>query len=1692
MKRLFLTLVAIAAASVSAYSQTAVFGNEWIDYSPNVKYYKIPTHSNAMYRISKSFLDSIGLPTSALGSELQLWHEGNQVAMYITTASNLGSTDYIDFFGKRATGKMDAEVYDNKAQMDPFLNLLNDTTYFFLVYKPGSSNNLRYVPTANTISSPPAKELYCIDTLHIPYRTVYSKGRLYYTNNTNFTSSRFEQGEGYLKRIATNSADSINLSLDSCYKVAGAPDIKINSFISGQSLGTHTSRLTVNGFAFGDSTFFNYEFERLNLTVPVANIASNNIARLKFTAIANVSDAQGFTYVGASYPKKFTFGNKTYEYFEMPAKSAVHYIEITGFNVGGVAPSLFDLTNNKVYSGDISTAGVVKFQLPATSSQTQYALISGTSTQRINVNKGNPVSFINYETSSTQGDVLMLYSNRIYNTGGTDYIREYKDYRESASGGSHTVATIPTEQLYDQFGWGYNFHSAGLQRFFKFLKLKWTTVPPKYLILCGKGIDYRTYNNSSATMSLLPYNNMVPGFGLPGSDNMLADYTRDGVPDLLVGRISAYNMNDVGAYLNKVKEYELRQISPIYNAIDSNVWKKNVLHIAGGSTEAESAGFTTALVNTENVLKLNKYGAKTYTIAKGSTNPIQNINNAVVDSMINAGLGLIQYYGHSTPDVFAYALNDPTNYTNSNGKYNFILANGCDAGDLFYASYDKCLTEKFITAPSVGSVAFIGSVASGYTGYLDNYTMRLYGQFVNNLDTAGIGEQMRNVISSARYSLDSSDDRLRLHMEHIQLNGDPMVKFLDFPKADYALEEKYVSINNGASINTSMDSFTVNIKLFNLKRYLNESVDLRITRGVNNITQQTFTKTYAQGIAFDSSYSFTFPIDKVLSKGLNNIEIKIDALNASDESNELNNTLTYNVPIYDEDMTPIWPYNFSILDTNDITLVASTYQNTAPSRQYIIQIDTTILFNSPLLQSTKITTSGGSISWKPNLTMQDSTVYYWRTAKDTLYGNSQFNWSQFSFVYLPGAGKGWNQSHYYQYKTNTEASLKLNANRIFTYDSVAKKIIVNITVQGNPLPYAYNYTDFRVNEDNFTAYTTTCFPLTTKIHVLLVDPKTGLLMENPVVTLPNIGKWGSGACPAGATRESNKFFEFSYSDTAWRGRLTRFFDSIPNGYHVAVFPHLRNGNKYFVDSIAKDTLLPQYAAGGSLYAKFKSLGFTYIDSFNKNRPWLFWFKKGAPASETVQYIEKDSTKILANSRTLMTPSTQGYFETKPIGPAKEWQSIIKSVYALDAPTDKSNIALYGIDSSGAKILLTTLYGTDTNISFINAQQYPYLIVRYNSEDTVEHSAEQLKYWRILYKPLVDLAVVPNVALTFDTLMPQGRPNVVNFAVQNLTGLVTDSTIVKVQTRDVANNLVQTQNIKLNSLKPFEKVTLSSEISTAEIPGKNMFQINVNPNKIFNEQTFVNNSYENSFTVGNDKINPLLDVTFDGVHISNGDIVSAKPHIMAKIKDNSQYLKLNDTAQIECYLQRPNELNEHRVYFNDTLTFEPAKSAISAENAAFVHFKPNLLEDGIYTFSINAKDKSGNAAGQQRYSISFKIINQQMVSNMLNYPNPFSTSTRFVFTLTGSEIPDNLKVQIMSSTGRVVREVTRAELGVLRIGRNVSEFVWDGTDQLGDKLANGVYFYRLISSHKGKSIVKYTNADVDKYFDNNIGKMVIMR
>jgi hypothetical protein len=564
-----------------------------------------------------------------------------------------------------------------------------------------------------------------------------------------------------------------------------------------------------------------------------------------------------------------------------------------------------------------------------------------------------------------------------------------------------------------------------------------------------------------------------------------------------------------------------------------------------------------------------------------------------------------------------------------------------------------------------------------------------------------------------------------------------------------------------------------------------------------------------------------------------------------------------------------------------------------------------------------------------------------------------------------------------------------------------------------------------------------------------------------------------------------------------------FIDSIPDGYYMMVQPRLCTGsncgsiNKTFIKQWKSDTTM--YGSNNSLYHKLYNLGFTMIDSFYKNRPMIFFAKKNVVSSVS-QAVEADSTKVLSREFNFVTYLYEGQMLGTKIGPAKKWNSFLRQGFSTDPGIgDSVLVDIYGVDLNNTETLLASVRG-DTSLSFIDETMYPFLKLKMVNRDNNFTTPQQVAYWRVLYQLAPEVALNPNRHLVYTDSVIQGQKTRIEVAVENLTEIPMDSMLIKYDVID-RNKIRKTVGTKRYSpLAALDTIHASMDISSADIPGSNLLVVEVNPNNDQIEQYHPNNiGFLNDYVVP-DKQNPLIDVTFDGVHIMEKDIVSAKPFITITLRDENKFLAIDDTSLAEVYLRYPgdNSTTEHYIPFDGTvLKFIPANlSDGKAKNLARLEFRPSFTIDGNdYLLVVKAKDKAGNISGNYAYKVGFEVVNKPAISSVVNYPNPFTTSTQFVFTITGSELPSNLKIQILSPSGKIVKEILKSDLGPLHIGTNITEYKWKGDDQFGQPLGNGVYLYRVVSNLHGEQLDHYKRSNsqnADKWIEKGFGKLYIMR
>jgi hypothetical protein len=110
----------------------------------------------------------------------------------------------------------------------------------------------------------------------------------------------------------------------------------------------------------------------------------------------------------------------------------------------------------------------------------------------------------------------------------------------------------------------------------------------------------------------------------------------------------------------------------------------------------------------------------------------------------------------------------------------------------------------------------------------------------------------------------------------------------------------------------------------NIGKDVNKNIVVEVKRTYPNGTTEVIKRDTIPGIHFIDSLSYTIPIDAIKDKGLNKITITVDADNAVDELYETNNSVTKDIFIFEDEARPVYPYNYAIVNRQNIKLLAST------------------------------------------------------------------------------------------------------------------------------------------------------------------------------------------------------------------------------------------------------------------------------------------------------------------------------------------------------------------------------------------------------------------------------------------------------------------------------------------------------------------------------------------------------------------------------------------------------------------------------------------------------------------------------------------------------------------------------------------------------------------------------------------------
>ena len=1139
-------------------AKAQVYNNEWIDYSKT--YYKFKLAKNGLFRIPQSVLTAAGLGTTP-AEHFQLWRNGKQVPVYTSVPSGvLTASDYIEFWGQMNDGKPDKELYRlPEYQLNDKWSLETDTAAYFLTVNVDVANNLRIQTVNNDVASNtlPA-EPYFMHTIgnyfrHRVVKDTLVNGQLvsdtllnhpqtapprpnkdvYLANlnagyainvGTYLYSSSYDKGEGWASHdIVSIAGTSGNVnygktvaSFKNLYVYNGGPNPKFRINVSGNAVATRRYRVSINSDSvLGNQVdFFNYrldstEFSLGTLASNKAIVTVSNISSIGCypSPVGCQSDRMVVHKYEIDYPRQFNFGGQTNFEFSLPASVAGNYLEINNFSYGAVAPVLYDLTNGKRYVADLSAAPVLKFALQPSSVSRKLILVSQEASNVTTINTLQVRNFVNYTAAPNQGDYLIISNSVLFNgTNGINPVNEYKLYRRSAAGGSYNAQIYLVDELIDQFGFGIRKNPAGLRNFVLYAKDNYT-VKPKNVFIIGKGVNYvhQIAYGMNADIELL---NLVPTYGWPASDVLLVSDKGSSQPEIPVGRLSVITAKEVESYLKKVKEFELAQTVMSGNIADRG-WMKNVVHIVGASEPGLETQLTTMLDGYGNTIADTLFGANVTKFAKSSSDAISQLNSTKLENLFTEGISLMTYFGHSSSTTLEFNLDNPENYSNL-GKYPLFMGLGCNVGDFFKYSPQRLqvfetLSEKYVLAPDRGMIAMIASTHFGIVHYLDVWATRAYKNMAYKAYGKSIGEIMKTTAEDVFQFTTQEDFYARCNTEQSELHGDPALKLNPHQKPDYVIDDPMVKVSPGF-VSVADASFRINAGYVNIGKSTSDSIVVELKRQIQSQPAEVILRDTIPGIRFIDSLVIDIPINPNTDKGLNKITVTIDADNEVSESYENNNTITKEIFIYEDELRPVFPYEYAIINHHDIKLTASTANPFSPVKQYQLEVDTTKLFNSPFKFSRTATSSGGVVEFVPGINFTDATVYYWRVAPVATTGSPTWNYS--SFIYLENSETGFNQSHFHQQLDATGQGISLDpANRQWKYGTRYANLFVR---QGSWVTSTGQEAGLSVAVNGGAGIRNTCAYQSVVFNVF--DPITFQAWTNITTGTANIyggGKYGS-------------------------------------------------------------------------------------------------------------------------------------------------------------------------------------------------------------------------------------------------------------------------------------------------------------------------------------------------------------------------------------------------------------------------------------------------------------------------------------------------------------------------------------------------------------------------------------------------------
>jgi hypothetical protein len=200
----------------------------------------------------------------------------------------------------------------------------------------------------------------------------------------------------------------------------------------------------------------------------------------------------------------------------------------------------------------------------------------------------------------------------------------------------------------------------------------------------------------------------------------------------------------------------------------------------------------------------------------------------------------------------------------------------------------------------------------------------------------------------------------------------------------------------------------------------------------------------------------------------------------------------------------------------------------------------------------------------------------------------------------------------------------------------------------------------------------------------------------------------------------------------------------------------------------------------------------------------------------------------------------------------------------------------------------------------------------------------------------------------------------------------------------------------------------------------------------------------------DNQGPNIGLFMNDKKFVSGGVTNENPKVYAEITDVSGINTIGTgighdvVAILDENTSKPIILNDY--YVSDLNTYQSGK----------IRYPLNELEEGNHRLSLKVWDVQNNSSvSYTDFVVSSSA--ELALTHILNYPNPFTSKTKFFIEHNQCCVSLKVLIQVYTITGKVVKSINQT---INNEGFRFDGIEWDGKDDFGDKLARGVYIYKV--------------------------------